>query len=745
VSNRLPVTVRREEGKLTVHLSTGGLATGLNGPHRESQGLWLGWPGDDTELSDAEREGLTADLASQRLCPVFLTPDEVHRYYEGFSNRVLWPLFHSQLDHIPLGDSEWDVYRRVNEKFADEVCARYREGDTLWLHDYQLMLLPTLVRKRLPRARIGFFLHIPFPAPDVLRVLPWREELLRGLLGADLIGFHTEVYAANFRAAVKELDPSLRPVVGAFPMGVDMPALEALAHTPLAMECLLNLKASLGGQHLFLGVDRLDYTKGIRRRLMAFERLLARRTDLHGRLRLIQLAVPSRDNIPDYARLRASVERLVGRVNGTFGTVEWTPIRYVYRAVTPEELSALYQGADVMLVTPTRDGMNLVAKEYCAARVDGGGTLVLSELAGAAQELKEALLVNPYDGEEMSLAFERALALPEGERRWRMKALRKRVADNPVKAWAQGFLDELAAASKPEAGEVTRPSVPISTAAPLEPARVDPVAPIDVSPPDEVKGLERRLVNAHARLLVLDYDGTLVPIVRSPELAVPSIEVRETLRALSNLPFTQVHVVSGRPRLWLEEWLGDLPIGLHGEHGFWSRFEPHAPWVARSESLPGFLAPARKVMKEAAAELPGSELEQKSASLTFHYRRAEPQAAKAALAALVPKLQPFLGEAGGADLLYGKQVLELRARGIHKGVVLEALLPRLPKGALILAAGDDATDEDLFRDVPAEGLTVHVGETPSIARYRLGSPRALLNLLAALLAAHDAEQRAPIT
>ena len=458
VSNRLPVTVTMEDGEAHVVPSVGGLATGLRGPHQRTGGVWIGWPGQAAPSHPKRRAELAQLLAAHRTAPVWLTQTEVTRFYEEVSNGVVWPLFHYLIDQVPLHVEHWDVYEAANVRFADAVVAQYRPGDTIWVHDYQLMRLPALLRARLPDARIGFFLHIPFPSEELFATLPARTAVLQGLLGADLIGFHTAAYARHFAESVtrvlhrpatpERVEIDGRTVrIGVFPMGVDAAALGNRAVQPEVDAQLAALAPDAASEHdvaLFVGVDRLDYTKGIPRRLLAFEQLLVQHPELRERVRLIQVAVPSRTAVRAYQRFRHELDALVGRINGAFGTPRWTPIHYLYRSVPEAQLLALYRAARVMLVTPVRDGMNLVAKEFVACRTDDDGVLVLSEFVGAASELTDALCVNPYDVDGAAATYYQALMLPREERQRRMRALRARVLTYDVHAWADAFLATLA-------------------------------------------------------------------------------------------------------------------------------------------------------------------------------------------------------------------------------------------------------------------------------------------------------------
>ena len=732
VSNRLPVTVKVEHGTVSVSPSAGGLASGLRGPHESSQGLWIGWPGDTTKLSPRQREAVDVQLSQLRTVPLHLSASEVTRYYDGFSNRVLWPLLHYLLDRLPLTTNDWPSYRKVNQKFADAVVRSYQPGDTIWVHDYQLMLVPGMLREKLPDARIGFFHHIPFPALDVFRVLPWRREVVQGMLGADLLGFHTANYAQHFRDAAADLMglPSdgesftvggRRVRVHHFPMGVDVEDFEARARTREVEDARIELLRSSVGEKIFVGIDRLDYTKGIRRRMLSIERLLQRQPSLRGKLRFIQVAVPSRTHVDTYATFRREVDEQVGRINGIYGTPASTPIHYLYRSISPTTLSALYRTADVMIVTPLRDGMNLVAKEFIASRVDGDGVLVLSEFAGAAAELEEALLVNPFDTDAVAKTLEHALGLAPEQRRSRMGALRTRVRDHDIHHWVDGFLDAL---------EHPLPA----------PAAARPAGSVGSSS-TELAALLTALNQAPQRLLILDYDGTLSPLVDRPELAVPSAELRRVLNSLADMGGSRVSVVSGRPRETLESWLGDLPIGLYAEHGLWGREAPGLPWRVRASVDRSWMAGIREVLEASARATVGTFVEQKDASLAWHYRLAAPDAAEPAREALLRELTTRLCGLP-VSVLEGDKVVEVRPLGVHKGTVIPELTRNRIPGGLVLAAGDDRTDEDLFAALPPDGISLHVGPRPSRARYQLASPAALLRLLQALVDAH-AETWAP--
>jgi trehalose 6-phosphate synthase/phosphatase len=722
VSNRLPVTVRLEHGELSVSQSTGGLATGLRGPHERTGGLWIGWPGDVSRFNPAQRRALDTHLGEMRCLPVYLTATETARYYDGFSNGVLWPLFHYLLDRIPASSHDWGAYRAANEKFADAVAHAWRPGDLVWVHDYQLMLVPQMLRARLPSARIGFFLHIPFPASEVMRILPWRDQVLEGLLGADLLGFHTFAYRSHFASSVLRIlgIPTQGDCVnvdgrgirlGVFPLGVDAQTFGGLAADREVMRDAENIRAEARGDKILLGIDRLDYTKGILQRLLAFERLLEREPHWRGRVRLVQIAVPSRDKVASYNDFRRQVDEMVGRSNGAFSTVDWVPIHYVRRSLNEKQVVALYRAADVMLVTPLRDGMNLVAKEFVTCRPDEDGVLVLSEFAGAAAEMGEALLVNPYDIESMAQILADALTMPAEERHVRMRALRQRIAARDVHQWAQSFVDALG-------GTLTD----------------GPATQVVLSSREDLDALAARLRSTERLLLLLDYDGTLMPFARAPDLAMPDRELRNLLKALAAKPGISVHVVSGRSRDTLQRWLGDLPVGLHAEHGLWSRMAPSDAWVQTDMSEHAWLAGVRRILDDVTAATPGSLVETKTASLAWHWRMAEPDLGAERAIELWRRLEAHLGD-GPAELLRGEKVIEVRPRGVHKGRVVERLLAaaQLPLPTIV-AMGDDSSDDDTFRALPPEAITISVGFRPSAARYRVARPQAARRLLQSVVA-----------
>jgi trehalose 6-phosphate synthase/phosphatase len=716
VSNRLPVTITRGESGHKVQPSAGGLAHALRPIHSKGGTVWLGWPGDLPADPAASRRIVSA-LRRDRLIPVGVPPALEEDFYHGFSNSVLWPLFHYFPHLAVLNRSWWEAYRQVNQIFAHAVARAWRPGDAVWVHDYHLMLLPGMLRERDPNARIGFFLHTPFPSAEIFRILPWRRELLQGVLGADLVGFHVYDYVRHFRVAAirvlgvegqaDRLAVDGRVVrLAAFPVGIDSDRYwRAATRDPEALAQLESLPRELKGRRLILGVDRMDYTKGIPERLEGYELFLDRFPRHHEQVEFVQIGVPTRSGVEHYRALRRRVEGIVGRINGRFGTPDWTPVKYIFRPISFGRLCAFYRYANVALVTPLRDGMNLVAKEYVACKKNGGdGVLVLSEFAGAAAELGEALLVNPFDIDAIAGAINRALTMPAAERKARMNDLLVRVGQTDTRPWGETFVSALDRCG---------------TSAQVYPPRLGS---------GERAQLLAAWRGADGRALVLDYDGTLSPIVPRPDLARPDRSLQELLRRLVELPGVEAAVVSGRDRATLDRWLGGLPITLAAEHGRWLRDPTHGWQDMLAGREPGWLPKVRQILEDAAAATPGSFVEVKSASAAWHYRGANSEEADLRLRELNERLAQ-LREDPPIDVVHGKKVIEVRVRGVSKGSVLLTWLTSKPAMDFLLVAGDDQTDEEMFERLPPAAWSIHVGSKTSRARWSLAEPAALRTLL----------------
>ena len=721
VSNRLPLTLQRTEEGWKTTRSSGGLASAMDPFLRKGKGEWIGWSGDAGEQDNPERRAILAEWAQKERCfAVDLSEEVAAGFYEGYANQTLWPVFHNFPSQLRFDARSWEAYVEANRIFSDKVVERYKPNDLIWVHDYQLMLLPQMLREKLPDAAIGFFLHIPFPSSEIFPVLPRREELLEGLIGADLLAFQTHGHLQQFRAAllrvlgleskVAEIAVGSRPVrLEALPIGIAPEEYtQLLKSDDKTAQHYAEWVERYRGRRVLLAVDRLDYTKGVPERLRAYTHLLRSSPGLKEKVVLIQIAVPTREAIDTYQELRTEVNRLVGEINGKLGTPDWTPLVYINRSIEKSELVGLYKLADVCWIGSLRDGMNLVAKEYVACKPEGDGLLVLSEFAGAAAEMGEALLINPFDENRTAETIARALALDEQERRLRMTALHKRVLHNDVFHWGDRFLAALQAAAS-ERGRY----------ADTQPERLRP------------SEIHDAYVGAHRRLLILDYDGTLVPFARRPQQAVPPVAVLDLLNALGADSKNRVVIISGRSAENLDRWFGAVRgLWLVAEHGAELR-DPSSPtWeTLRPQSTSDWKTTVMPILEHFVDRTPGSFVEEKKYALVWHYRMAEPEFGEWLANELVSMLEAMLAETE-LRAFRGEKIVEVKPVWANKGEVVERLLRSYTDPDFILAAGDDRTDEDLFSRLPGRAWTVHVGSGPTRASFVTPDFQSLRRLLA---------------
>jgi trehalose 6-phosphate synthase/phosphatase len=716
VSNRLPVTVTEENGTPAVKPSSGGLVTGL-GSYLESlkntDWLWIGWPG-GSGYSDPE--ALRRLLESRHSLPVLLDQATADLFYNGFCNKTIWPLFHYFPNKTVYDEKLWENYRAVNEVFADEVVRVLRPDDVLWVHDYHLMLVPHLVRVRRPEQAIGFFLHIPFPSYELFRLLPraWCQELLCGLLDADLVGFHTFDYREYFlRCTLRLLGYSHNMGLvklehrvceaAAFPMGIDFERFNRAVDKPAVWRELRLLRRQLKGLKVIFAVDRQDYTKGILKRLEGYDLFLRNNPAWREKVVLVMVVVPSRVDVDHYQLEEEGINGIVGKINGDFGTIHWSPVIFQYKSITFAELTALYSLSDVGLVTPLRDGMNLVAKEYVACQRDKRGVLVLSETAGAAMELGEAVIINPNHREATAEAIKVALEMPLEEQARRMTAMQERLRKNDVAAWAQGFLAELERAR--------------------EEAKVYGTVPLAGG---ELAGLLDRFRAPGKKIVFLDYDGTLTPFASTPERAVPGRRLMRIIEALCAAPDTRVVLISGRGRENLEKWYDRIGLTLVAEHGVWIR-EPEGEWRLLRPLNNDWKPKIIPIVETYRDRLADSAVEEKEYSVVWHFRNADPALSGLRVKEFVDDMVQFTAQ-NEIEVLLGNQVVEVKCAGVSKGAAAVRLLEAGPFD-LVLAAGDDETDESLFRVLPPGSYGVKIGGLKSFAKYSLASSAELLDLL----------------
>ncbi len=714
VSNRLPVKIQGEPGALQLKRTSGGLATGLSRPHKETGGRWIGWPGITTEGKQHSAE-VRDLLNAQGMTGIPLTPSEHEQYYTGTSNRCLWPLLHYFTDKVNYDTDAWNTYEAVNRRFAECAAREAQPGDLVFVQDFHLMLVPAMLRQLRPDVRIGFFLHVPFPSSEIFRVFPRRAQILEGLLGADVLGFHTLEYVRHFRSTVRRVlgvETGSSEILWhgreiqllAQPLGID-PApwngpVEDLGDIP----DLAGLEEAIVGRKIVLGVERLDYTKGIPERLQAFHDLLASDPTLVEKVMMIQIAVPSRADAEEYQELRDEVDRLAGQINGTFGRPGLQPLHYQFRGIAPGALKALYRLADVALVTPLRDGLNLVAKEFVCSRTADDGVLVLGEFAGAAWELGEAVQVNPYDISAITEALRTALAMPSYEQARRIAPMRKRVREHDVYRWTEACLDAISGAQ--------RRSAPML----LEGA--------------ERRGWDESWAEARDRMLLLDYDGTLREFTERPEDASPPPELVRLLTSLAQSEGVEGWIVSGRPADVLDSWLGATGMGLIAEHGGLVRpAGANAFEEIFERPMEGWREGVEQILSQFTSRVPGSRMEFKPLGLAWHYRGADLASASWQARELYQHLSEVLA-GQGLEVQSGNRVIEVRPAGSSKGrAVKRVLAARADTPDLIAFAGDDVTDESLFRELPSSALTLLVGERPSAARFSLPTPAAFREVL----------------
>ncbi|MEW6069319.1 MAG: bifunctional alpha,alpha-trehalose-phosphate synthase (UDP-forming)/trehalose-phosphatase [Candidatus Thermoplasmatota archaeon] len=713
VSNRLHVSIEKRKGKLHIRPSTGGLASVLAAVHKKGESIWVGWPG----IPTAKKDGMESTLLSEFNCyPVSLKHIDVEKYYYGFCNRTLWPLFHYFPRITKYNPTEWEHYKIVNQLFCDRVIELAKPNDIIWVHDYHLMLLPQLLRKALPNATIGFFLHTPFPPVDIFRLLPWRVEILNGLLGADVIGFHTYEYANNFLNNVLcllGLDHSLGQIIiedrvvkiDVFPAGIDSQLYSNAVNDAKIQKEIRKLRNRIGEHKVIFSIDRLDYIKGIPERLDAFDTFLERYPEWHEKVILVLVATPSRSHAHEYQLLKKEIDETIGKINGKYATIGWNPILYVSRFLPFSTLAALYVIADAALITPIRDGMNLIAKEYIAASADGHGVLILSEMAGAAKELSEAIIVNPNNKEEIANALNKALTMPIEEQIVRNREMQKRLRFYDVERWQSQFIDRLKETKQLQDK--------------LKARIID----------SKIK--ERLIANyrkSSSRLIFLDYDGTLVPFTKNPEDAYPVREVLNVLEKLANQTGNEIVLITGRDKTTLDKWFGNLDnIELVAEHGVWLKYKNTGAWELIEPLTSGWKKEIRTILELFVDRIPGSFIEEKDFSIAWHYRDVEEDTGLMQAKELMAVLTDISANIE-IGVLHGNKVIEVKNVGINKG---HAGLRWLSKSnfQFILAIGDDETDEALFRILPSNAYSIKVGISSSHAKFNLRSQKDVLPFL----------------
>lgn len=725
VSNRLPVALKRKNSKFLMEKSPGGLVSGLSdylaslgeaseGPEEY---IWLGWPGISVAIKkQAEvRKKLREEFSA---APVFLSEKLMEKVYLGFCNKTIWPIFHYFPNYAEFNREFWEEYKKVNEIFRDELLKIIEPGDIIWVHDYHLMLLPSMLREKVTNP-IGFFLHIPFPAYELFRLLrdESRKGLLNGLLGADLVGFHTHDYSQYFLRCVRRilgLDnhmgridlPGRMVKVDTFPMGVDYKKFNTLA-TRTDDPMLPEKK----GVKIVLSVDRQDYSKGILHRLKGFELFLKKYPKWHGKVCMSMIVVPSRIGVDSYQEIKSSLDEWVGYINGEYGTFKWTPVIYQYTSLPHETLISLFRMSDVALLTPLRDGMNLIAKEYVASRNDKKGVLILSEFTGASKELIESIIINPNNIEEIAEAIHTALTMPEKKQVCSNEAMQLRLKRYDVRKWASSFVGSLT-----EIRSISEYSYRKKILN------------------GELTGrLLEDFSNASNRMLIFNYDGTLVPLSEKTSTSRPSGDLLNYLRTIKEQSGADMVILSGRSKEELESWLGDLPVNLAAEHGSWVREHDTRKWAQLKPVSNEWKQDILPVLEVYTDRLPGALIIEKDYSVSWHYQKSDIEQASYITRELTDHLINFTANMD-IQIFHGNKVLEISSSGVNKGDLARHWLEK-NEYDFILAIGAGWSDELLFRTLPENAWSIKVGAAQTDAEYVIPAHEEVMELLKKLVKA----------
>jgi trehalose 6-phosphate synthase/phosphatase len=701
VSNRLPI---QEDGSLNV----GGLATGLSSflthwKALQNDIIWLGWPGKN--IPEKEQKSFSERMMhDHNTVPVYLKQKLADSFYNGFCNKTIWPLFHYFTANCEYSYSTFESYSEANMKFYEAVSSIYKDGDWVWIHDYHLFLLPGMLRNQFPNMLISFFLHIPFPTFEVFRQLPetFYTKILQGMLGADLIGFHTQSYSQYFSRSLLRclgIENERGTVyfqnhltkIGYFPMGINVEKFFSYANSVECKQIALEINRNHRDLKQILSVDRLDYTKGVLQRLNAFELFLNKNPQWIKKCKLVLILVPSRTDVSSYQSMKKAIDEKIGAINGSYGTLDWTPILYQYKGFPFEELVPLYRNTHVMLVTPFRDGMNLVAKEFLVSQECG--MLILSEMAGAAAELPEAILVNPNDLNGMSLAIQEAIEMEPEEIHARNKIMIERLIENSVNSWAEKILLETQEASIKNSTFKTKVISPTSTD--LLPSNDNPI------------------------FIIFDYDGTLVNFKSLPHLAILTPDQINLIKELCSFNDVSLSIISGRDKSFLEKTFEDIPVNLVAEHGAWYFPPDKSGWQSMFSSSGEWKSQIKNHLDEFSKRVPGSFTEEKEFSLVWHFRNADPAIGLNAAKEMLDELTQISANRG-FYVQRGNKIIEIREYGIGKGKAALKLLPPFPQYVYVF--GDDTTDEDMFRELDQSVTSIKIGKSETIAKYRLKHP-----------------------
>ncbi len=729
IANRLPWSIIKKEGQKELEVSKGNFDSGLKRFYESFDIKWIGRAGlNINEISEVEKQEIDNQFRLHNCIPIYLDKQLRDDFIYGFCDNTVWLLFNYYNQMAKFKPEHWEVYKKVNQLYAETILKYITEDDFLWIHDYHLMLLPGLIRDKLPNISIGYFQHIPFPSFEIFRLLPWRNELLEGILNADLIGFHTYDYQRHFMSSVRRLlghETFFNRIrlneriakVDAFPKGIDFDYFYTTAkkitenkidqQSEIHKE-LLEFKRKQKNRKIILTIDRFDYTKGIPERIKAFELFLKNYPEYIEKVSLFLFVDPTRENISAMQELKKELDELVGRINGMYGSISWMPIWYFFKNINRIEAIELYSSADIALITPIRDGMNLLAKEYIACRTDKTGVLILSEMAGAAKELGESLIVNPNDRMDVAKAIYSALNMPVSEQINRNSVLQKRLKIYNEERWANDFISGLKEVKELQESNYTRK---VTT-------RI-------------IQNIVSKYKSAKKRILFLDYDGTLTGFHKDPQMAMPDKELYSIVSELISSPGNTVVIISGRDKETLSKWFNNYDrLAFIAEHGVWNK-NPDSEWKMNSQIEKEWMDIIEPVMQNFVDRTPRTFIEYKNYSLVWHYRDADPDMGQQRAWELKDDLKMYIANLN-LEIMDGDKVIEIKNAGINKG---RAALDKIGnnKFDFMFAIGDDWTDEYTFNALPETAFTIKVGTKTTAAKYYINDVNEVRKLLSELI------------
>lgn len=714
VAYRLPFRMVKKKTGPGLIQNSGGLVSAILSlsqklkprDHNSEKLVWVGMGDKQMELSEKDK-----DLS---LYPVKIPEAVNEKYYSGFCNNTIWPLFHYFPSRTIYNEEDFDAYVTANNLFYKKLKEIIQPGDLVWVHDYQLFLLPQLIRKHFPEIAMGFFLHIPFPSFEMFRLLPrrWRNAILSGMTGADVIGFHTNDYTQHFIKSIKrtlgwKADRNNIDINGrlckadTFPIGIDFKKFSDACFYPEVITRKEKLKKILNGCKLVFSIDRLDYSKGFLFRLRAFERFLEKYPEWRFKVVFNMIVIPSRDTIPDYQKMKKEIEAAVGKINGKYCTLNWRPVIYQYHSVNFKELIAVYNLSDAGFITPLRDGMNLVAKEFVACQHEDPGILILSEMAGAASELNEAILINPADIEESADSLNMALTMPVGEKKRRIEKMQSRLSRYDVFRWASDFFHST--------GEVRD---------------IQNKMQVNMINENIAGVLRTKYTKSRKCLFLIDYDGT--PVSKTPEQTIVDRSSRKILEFISGDEKNKVVIISGRDREYLDEQFRNMNLVLVAEHGCFMK-NPGEEWKISFETDLSWKKKIIPVLENYVDRCNGSLIEEKFSSLVWHYRNTEEDFASLRINELRDDLSEIMRNEPRLHILEGYKLIEIKSVLYDKGITASNIIKN-DSYDFILAVGDDHTDEDLFKVLPEHGISIRIGRKLTNAKFSIKNQSEIVNL-----------------